>query len=125
MAEGSAYETEKETGRGKRKKVRNRLFEDTDSDEEIVKHSKKSVPAPPNIPFKRVPVRKDIIQKPENELNNRFFPMTSFPPSKVSHMFVINIKLNFKKSYCKFKNFNILEKNYLFRHAQKAMFLRN
>ncbi|XP_067210146.1 uncharacterized protein [Linepithema humile] len=82
VAEGSAYETEKETGRGKRKGVQNRLFEDTDSDEEIVNRSKKSVLAPPSVPFKHVPVRKEIIQKTGNELNYCLFPVTSFPPSK-------------------------------------------
>lgn len=110
VAEGSNYETEKETGRGKRKKIRNRLFEHTDSDEEIVKHSEKAIPAPPAVSFKRVSARNDIIQKTGNELNNCLSPMTSFPPSKVSHMFIINIILNFKKSYHKLINFNILEK---------------
>jgi len=111
VAEGSVYETEKETGRGKRKKIRNRFFL-TDSDEEIVveKLNKKSVPEPPSVPFKPS-VKKNIIQKTENELNNPFYPMTSFSSSKVSHMFVMNVKFTFKKRYRKFKNFNILEKN--------------
>lgn len=87
VAEGSAYETEKETGRGKRKRVRNKLFEDTDSDEEIINRSKKSIPAPPSVPFKRVSVRKEI-KKTENKLDNCLFPVTFFPPSKVSYIFV-------------------------------------
>lgn len=41
VAEGSVYETEKEIGRRKRKKRRNRLFEDSESDEEIKKCKKK------------------------------------------------------------------------------------
>jgi len=43
VTESSAYEIEKETGRGKRKKIRNRLF---DSDEEIIRrNNKKSISA--------------------------------------------------------------------------------
>gem|GEM_PF-3839240 len=83
MAEGSAYETEKETGRGKRKKVRNRFF-DSDSDEEIIRrNNKKSISAPPSVPFKRVSVKKTV-QKAKNELSNCLLPITSFPSSKVS-----------------------------------------
>jgi len=40
VAEGSAYETEKETGRGKRKKVWNRFF-DSDFDKEIIRRNNK------------------------------------------------------------------------------------
>lgn len=101
MAEGSAYETEKETGRGKRKRVRNKLFDDTDSDEDIItKRNKKSIPAPPSVPLKHILVRKDIIQNKENNELANSHSTTSFFPLKVSYMFVINIKLNinFKRS---------------------------
>lgn len=89
VAEGSAYETEKKTGRGKRKRVRNRLFEDTDTDfdKDIIKRRKKSIPAPPSIPFKSMQIKKNITQKSEPELNNRL-PMASCSSTKVSHMLI-------------------------------------
>jgi len=59
VAEGSAYETEKETGRGKRKKVRNRFF-DSDSDEEIIRRNKKSISAPPTVLFKHASIKKTV-----------------------------------------------------------------
>lgn len=70
MAVGSCYETEKECGKGKRKKIRNRVFESSDSDEEItnIKRSKKLVPAPPNVPFKHTQ-EKDIFKK-SDEFNS-------------------------------------------------------
>lgn len=51
VAEGLAYETEKGTGRGKRKRIQNRLFEEFSSDEESAKRNKKSIPPPPSVPF--------------------------------------------------------------------------
>lgn len=113
IAEGSAYETEKEIGRGKRKRIRNRLFEDTDSDEETVKRNKKSIPAPPSIPFKCKQVKENMTQEAECELNNNL-PTVSFSPSKVSYMFVMNIKLHIlghtSSKIMKFKHFIIFFK---------------
>ncbi|XP_026831327.1 uncharacterized protein LOC105283118 isoform X4 [Ooceraea biroi] len=82
VAEDSAYETEKETGRGKRKRMRNRMFENTDSDEENTRCNKKSIPAPPSVPFKCSESRKNVIQKTGHELNNHPLPSTSFPLTK-------------------------------------------
>lgn len=48
--ENSAYETEKELGKGKRKRIKKIIQSDSDSDFEIRKKSK--FPAPPKVPFK-------------------------------------------------------------------------
>lgn len=93
VAEGSAYETEKEIGRGKRKKRRNRLFEDSESDEEIKKCKKKLIPAPPSVPFKCIR-KKNVIENPQHKFKN-FSTKATSPSTKVSHMFVqYHCKLN-------------------------------
>lgn len=83
VAEGSTYETEKEIGRGKRKIKRNRLFHDSDSDE-IKKYSKKSIPAPPSVPFKSI--QRKIIHKPKQK---GLLPKACSPPTEVSYMLLI------------------------------------
>lgn len=85
MAEGSAYETEKEIGRGKRKKKQKRLFDDSESDEEIKKCNKKLIPAPPSVPFQRIQ-KKNVIKNPQHKLKN-LPAKASSPSTKVSHMF--------------------------------------
>lgn len=87
VAEGFAYETEKEIGRGKRKRKRNRFFEDSDS-EEIKKCKGKSVPAPSNVPFEKIST-KNTTKEPKHGLN-LLLPNTSSLLTKVSRTFLIS-----------------------------------
>lgn len=106
--------------------MRNKLFDDTDSDEDIItKRNKKSIPAPPSVPLKHIPVRKDIIQNKENNELINSHSTTSFSPLKVSYIFVINIKLNinFKKlskiSILKISSVQVCSKSNVFEKLEK------
>ncbi|XP_018398538.1 PREDICTED: uncharacterized protein LOC108776425 [Cyphomyrmex costatus] len=113
VAEGSAYETEKETGRGKRKKVQKKLFSDSDSDEDITKHNKKSIPLPPSVPFKCKQVKENKLKKAERELSS----MVSSSPLKV-------LKNNVKKLKTQKIN-NDKTDSYTMSIAQKSDFSEN
>lgn len=71
------------------KNTKEAFLSDFDSDKDISKHNKKSLPSPPSVPFTSKQIKKNEIKETERELNN---PMVSYPPhSKMSYKLVMNV----------------------------------